>query len=157
MEHFPHLNLGHTQLCVSVAIFLITFAFFLVLVIYFYVKHKLNLKVLLFFFAVAIILTAILGFWLDITVGNKVFKEIHFRNSREMPEPAECLEYKPTFSYLHARYKVKPDILKKWVGKYKLKESPKNTFISKVAPNGQHIKAVYNLETQILTIDYKAF
>jgi len=154
MEYFPHLGLGHTQIAIAMALYV--FSFFGLLLLSLFIRGRLQNKYLLIITA-ALILSVPVGMILEVTIGNVIFSKVHRLKNMHMPEPAECLEYEPAFSYLKAKYKVPTAVLKQWVEKYKLKEEPQNTFKSKMAPNGQGITAAYEPQQEILNIKYNAF
>ena len=154
MEYFPHLELGHLQSIISLCSFFIIFILIFIFCIIFFPRKKYTLlKVLV----VPLLLSIPSCIVMDVTVNNKILSEIHLKQNKHMPKYSECIKYKAFFSYLDAEFKVSPDNLKKWVDKYKLKEEPPNTYISKRAPNGQGIKAAYDPGKEILTIRYNAF
>jgi hypothetical protein len=156
MDYFPNLNLGHTQILISIAQFICCFLGLILILLIIFKKLEWIKKVLLSL-VTAFILAVPSCMLLDMTAGKNIFKRIHAKNNQHMPKPSVCLEYDPSFSCLHAKYKVSPIVLKKWIEKYKLKENPRNIFQSKTAPNGQRITAKYNSKEEILTIDYYAF
>ncbi len=154
MEYFPHLNLGQMQIYVSLVIFVVLLLFFILFSIFMIKRKRFNIFLVL---GLAILLFVPSCNLLDKTLGQRIFTNIHQAQNHDMPEPSTCIEYKPCYSYLDAKYKVSPDVLKKWVDKYKLKEEPENTFKSKFAENGQQLTAVYDPNDQVLTIKYFAF
>jgi len=152
MEYFPHLELGHLQGVVSFCSF--CFCLILIFCIIFFIKKKYKLlKVLV----VSLLLSVPSCIVMDVTINNKIFSKIHFKQNKHMPKPSECIKYNAFFSYLDAKLKVSPVDLKRWVDKYKLKEEPTNTYKSKRAPNGQGLTAVYDPTKEILVIKYNAF
>lgn len=156
MDYFPHLNLGNMQFYISIVLFVLCFAGLFLLALFMKKRKKMQSGYLTIA-VVALVLTVPSCVILDVTAGNVIFRKMHFQNNEHMPAPAECIEYNPAFSYLKAKYKVSPAVLKRWVEKYKLKEEPANTFKSKVSPNGQGITAIYDPTQEILAIKYNAF
>lgn len=154
MECFPHLGLGGTQIAIAMALYAVSF--FSLLLFSLFIRGRLKNKYLLIVTA-ALILAVPVYIVLEITIGNVLFSNIHRLKNQHMPKPAECLEYEPGFSYLKAKYKVSPAVLKQWVDKYKLQEDPPHTFKSKMAPNGQGMVAKYDPQQEILAIKYNAF
>lgn len=154
MEYFPHLGLGGTQIAIAMALYAVSF--FSLLLLSLFIRGRLQNKYLLIVTA-ALILAVPVYIILEITIGNMLFSNIHRLKNQHMPEPAECLEYEPGFSYLKAKYKVSPAVLKQWVEKYKLQEEPQHTFKSKMAPNGQGLVAEYDSQQEILAIKYNAW
>jgi hypothetical protein len=154
MEYFPRLNLDHLQLQVTFTVFGILSLLFIAACFFLIKKKKYNSLMILAFAMIAIIPSCCL---VDATVGKVVFKELHLKQNKHMPEPAECILYEPEFASLIAKYRVSPEALKKWIVKYKLKEGPVNKFASKTADQTQNLKAAYDPKSRILTIRYSPF
>lgn len=154
MEYFPHLGLGGTQIAIAMALYAVSF--FSLLLFSLFIRGRLKNKYLLIVTA-ALILAVPVYIILEITIGNVLFSNIHRLKNQHMPKPAECLEYEPGFSYLKAKYKVSPAVLKQWVYKYKLQEDPSHTFKSKMASNGQKLVAEYDQQQEIILIKYYAW
>ena len=129
MEYFSNLGLGQTQTAIAMALY--AFSFFGLLLLSLFIRGRLRNKYLLIVTATLILSVPVCTI-LEITIGNVIFSKVHRLKNRHMPEPAECLEYEPVFSYLKAKYKVrakdlKPAELAEFIQLYELQAAEEDT------------------------------
>ena len=157
MEYFPQLELGSTSTMISFCLLACVCLIFVLLCIFLIYRKKNPIAVIV---VISIAFLLIIPCWIivDMYLGGIIFDKYHSSKNNHMPEPSICLYYhhNDREHRLMAQYQVSPNVLKKWIEKYSLKQISDNKFASKIAPNGQLLWATYDPQKQVLSITYWA-